>query len=121
QRLERRVSQKEESLDKKLDSLERKEERMANKEKQIEQTQHEIDLLYQKQVNELERISNLTIDEAKEIILSRAEQEVSHETAQLIKEIELRAKEEADKRAKNVITLAIQRCAADHVAETTVS
>lgn len=121
QRLERRVSHKEESLDKKLDSLERKEERMANKEKQIEQTQQEINQLYEDQVTELERVSNLTTEKAREIILSRTEQEVSHETAQLIKEIEQRAKEEADKRAKNVITLAIQRCAADHVAETTVS
>lgn len=121
QRHERRLLQKEESLDKKMDSLERKEERLTNKEKQIEQTQKEIDKLLQTQIAELERVSNLSMEEAKELILSRVEQEVRHETAQMIKEIEQRAKEEADKRAREIITLAIQRCAADHVAETTVS
>jgi len=121
QRQERRLLQKEETLDKKLDSLERKEEQIANKEKRIEETQTQIDQLYAQQVAELERISGLTTEDAKNIILSNVEQEVRHEVAQRIKDIEQQAKEEADKRAREVITLAIQRCAADHVAETTVS
>ncbi|CAM3361149.1 ribonuclease Y [Marinicrinis lubricantis] len=121
QRLERRLLQKEESLDKKIESLERKEEKLANKEKRIEETQEQIDEIYKQQVSELERISGLTMDDAKKIILQNVEQEVRHETAQMIKDIENQAKEEADKRAREVITLAIQRCAADHVAETTVS
>jgi ribonuclease Y len=121
QRLERRLLQKEESLDKKLESLERKEEKLTNKEKRIEETQEQIDEIMRKQVAELERISGLTTEEAKQILLGNVEQEVRHEMAQMIKEIEMEAKEEADKRAREVITLAIQRCAADHVAETTVS
>lgn len=121
QRQERRLLQKEESLDKKLESLERKEEQVANKEKRIEETQSQIDQIYKDQVSELERISALTMEDAKNIILTNVEQEVRHETAQLIKEIEQQAKEEGDKKAREVITLAIQRCAADHVAETTVS
>lgn len=121
QRLERRLLQKEESLDKKLESLERKEEKLTNKEKRIEETQEQIDEIMRKQVTELERISALTTEDAKQMLLGNVEQEVRHEMAQLIKEIEQQAKEEADKRAREVITLAIQRCAADHVAETTVS
>ncbi|MDU0201280.1 MULTISPECIES: ribonuclease Y [Paenibacillus] len=121
QRQERRLLQKEESLDKKLESLERKEEQVSNKEKRIEDTQNQIDQLYKSQVSELERISGLTMEEAKSIILTNVEQEVRHETAQLIKEIEQQAKEDGDKKAREIITLAIQRCAADHVAETTVS
>jgi ribonuclease Y len=121
QRQERRLLQKEESLDKKIESLERKEEQVANKEKRIEDTQAQIDQLYKSQVAELERISGLSAEEAKSIILTNVEQEVRHETAQLIKEIEQQAKEEGDKKAREIITLAIQRCAADHVAETTVS
>ncbi len=121
QRLERRLLQKEESLDKKIESLERKEEKVANKEKRIEETQEQIDDIYRKQVTELERISGLTTEDARKIILGNVEQEVRHETAQLIKDLEQRAKEEADKRARDIVSLAIQRCAADHVAETTVS
>lgn len=121
QRQERRLQQKEETLDKKLDSLERKEELLANKEKRVEETQHQIDGLYRKQVEELERISGLTQEEAKQLILSNVENEVRLEAAQLMKEIEQQAKEEADKKAREIITLSIQRCAADHVAETTVS
>jgi len=121
QRLERRLLQKEETLDKKLESLERKEEKLANKEKRIEETQEQINELLRRQQEELERISGLTLEEAKQTLLSSAEQEVRHEMAQMIKEIEQEAREEADKRAKEIITLAIQRCAADHVAETTVS
>ncbi|WP_027093576.1 ribonuclease Y [Cohnella thermotolerans] len=121
QRLERRLVQKEESLDRKLEALERKEEQVANKEKRIEETQDQIEKLYKQQISELERISNLTMEDAKQLILTTVEQEVRHETAQLIKDIEQQAKEEADKRARDIISLAIQRCAADHVAETTVS
>ncbi|ASS65645.1 MULTISPECIES: ribonuclease Y [Paenibacillus] len=121
QRLERRLLQKEESLDKKLEALERKEELVANKEKRIEETQDQIDSIYRQQQSELERISGLTTEDAKTIIFTNVEQEVRHETAQMIKEIEQQAKEEADKKARDIISLAIQRCAADHVAETTVS
>lgn len=121
QRIERRLQQKEESLDRKLEALERKEEQVANKEKRIEETQEQIEAIYRQQVQELERISNLSSEEARQIILSNVEQEIRHETAQMIKDIEQQAKEEADKKARNIISLAIQRCAADHVAETTVS
>lgn len=121
QRQERRLLQKEESLDKKLESLERKEEKVQNKEKRIEETQAQIDSIYKEQLTELERISSMTTEDARQMILSNVEQEVRHESAQLIKEIETQAKEEADKKAREIITLAIQRCAADHVAETTVS
>jgi ribonuclease Y len=121
QRQERRLLQKEETLDKKLESLELKEEQLANKERRIEETQKQIEELHRKQLTELERISGLTSEEAKQIILSNVEQEVRHETAQMIKQIETQAKEEADKKARDIIATAIQRCAADHVAETTVS
>lgn len=121
QRQERRLLQKEESLDKKIESQEQKEENLANKEKRLEETQDNIEQIYKKQVLELERVSGLSTEDAKQIILSNVEQEVRHETVQLIKQIEQQAKEEADKKAREIITLAIQRCAADHVAETTVS
>jgi len=121
QRLERRLLQKEESLDKKLEALECKEEQVACKEKQIIKTQEQIDIICQRQTLELERISNLTMEEARTIILTNVKQEVSHEMAQLIKEMEQQARQEADKRSRELITMAIQRCAADHVAETTVS
>lgn len=78
-------------------------------------------MIYKSQVTELERISNLTMEDARSIILTNVEQEVRHETAQMIKEIEQHTKEEADKKSREIITLTIQRCAADHVAETTVS
>jgi len=121
QRHERRLMQKEETLDKKIESLERKEDQVTIKEKRLEETQAKIDQLYREQVAELERISSLTMEEARAIILANVEKEVRHEAAQMIKDIEMQAKEEADKRARDIITLAIQRCAADHVAETTVS
>jgi ribonuclease Y len=121
QRLERRLLQKEETLDKKIESLERKEEHLSNKEKQIEETQAQTLRIQQQQVAELERISNLTQEEAKQMILNSVEQEVRHETAMLIKDIEQQAKQEADRKARDIISLAVQRCAADHVAETTVS
>ncbi len=120
-RQERRLLQKEETLDKKMESLERKEEKISNKEKRIEETQAQIDQLYKSQIAELERISGMSTEDAKQLILANVEQEVRHESAQLIKDIEQQAKEEGDKKAREIITLAIQRCAADHVAETTVS
>lgn len=121
QRQERRLVQKEETLDKKLESLEQKEEKLADKEKKAEEMQEKVNELYQKQLVELERVSGLSQEEARKMILATVEQEVRVETAQLIKDIEQQAKEESDKRARNIISLAIQRCAADHVAESTVS
>jgi len=120
-RLERRILQKEESLDKKIESLERKEESLQQKEKAVAETRAKVEEVLQEQIAELERISGLTSDDARKIILDNIEQEVRHESAIMIKEIEQQAKEDADKKAREVITTAIQRCAADHVAETTVS
>ena len=118
---ERRLLQKEENLDKKIDSFERKEEKLASKEARLNASQEKVDALYQKQVEELERLSGLTSDEAKQELLASLEDEVKHESAMLIKDLEQQAKDEADKKAREIISLAIQRCAADHVAETTVS
>ncbi|MBP1760010.1 MAG: metal dependent phosphohydrolase [Firmicutes bacterium] len=121
QRLERRLVQKEESLDRKIESLERKEENLHRKENEVEQLKEELNQIVGKEQAELERLSGMTSEEAKQLLLKRVEEDVRYESAILIKEIETRAKEEAEKRAKNIIALAIQRCAADHVAETTVS
>ena len=121
QRLERRLLQKEESLDRKIESLEHKEENLHRKETDVENQKEELNQLVGKEQAELERLSGMTSDEAKQLLLKRVEEEVRYESAIMIKDIETRAKEEAEKRAKNIIALAIQRCAADHVAETTVS
>ncbi len=121
QRLERRLLQKEENLDRKIDSLEKKEDILNRKEGEIEKSQEKINELYAKQLSELERVSNMTSEDAKRLLLTNVEEEIRHETAMLIKDIEQQAKEEADKKAREIISLAIQRCAADHVAETTVS
>ncbi|WP_088225351.1 ribonuclease Y [Desulfosporosinus sp. FKB] len=121
QRLERRLLQKEESLDRKIESIERKEENLHRKESEVDSLKEELNQLVDKEQAELERLSGMTSEEAKQLLLKRVEEEVRYESAIMIKEIETRAKEEAEKRAKNVISLAIQRCAADHVAETTVS
>lgn len=121
QRLERRLVQREESLDRKLEGLEKKEELLEKREKAIQATQEKLEETYQNQLRELERISGLTSEEARALLLSNVENEIRHETAVLIKNIEAEAKEEADKRARDIIAQAIQRCAADHVAETTVS
>ncbi len=121
QRLEKRVLQKEETLDRKLENFERKDAELERRDRSISEMQSKVEELYHSQKTELERISGLTRDEAKSIILSQVESEVRHESAMLTKEIELRAKEEGEKRAREIITTAIQRCAADHVAETTVS
>lgn len=120
QRLERRIIQREESLDKKSDSLEKREESISKKLQEIEELEGNIQELYSKQRNELERISGLTSEEAKQILLDEINREVKHEAAMMIKEVETKAKEEADKRAREIITCAIQRCAADHVSESTV-
>ncbi|MBU4554276.1 MAG: DUF3552 domain-containing protein, partial [Candidatus Desulforudis sp.] len=121
QRLERRLVQKEESLDRKLEGLEKKEEALGHKDAEMTKIRVDLDVLYRKQVHELERVSGLTTEEAKGILLRDVENEIQHETTILIKDLESRAKEEADRRARNIISLAIQRCAADHVAESTVS
>lgn len=121
QRSEKRLIQKEETLDKKYDALEQKEKSLQKTEAQIEKTRASVEALYQQQAAELERLANLTAEEAREQLLRKVEEEIEHETAVMIKDMESAAKEEADKRARNIISMAIQRCAADHVAETTVS
>lgn len=121
QRSERRLIQKEESMDRKLENIERKEESIVQKEQAIINKQKDLDTVISKQLEELERISGYTIDEAKAILLSNIEKEIRRDASIMIKDIESKAKEEADKKAKYIITNAIQRCAADHVAESTVS
>lgn len=121
QRLERRLVQKEEALERKSESIERKEDNLHRKEIELEELRAELAEVYAKQVAELERLSGLTSEEARNLLLASIEEEIKHDAAMMIKEIEAQAKDEADKRAREVITLAIQRCAADHVAETTVS
>ncbi len=121
QRQERRLVQKEESLDRKTEALERKEANLQRKEDEVEALKGHLEETYAKQIAELERLSGLTSEEARTLLLDIVEKEIRHETAMMIKEIEQQAKEEGDKRAREIVTLAIQRCAADHVAETTVS
>lgn len=121
QRLEKRILQKEEALDRKMETLERKEENLSRKEKNLDEQQEKLEQLIQAQQTELERISGLTSEEAKKIILKEVEDEVRHEAAMMIKEIEQQARDEAEKKAREIIATAIQRCAADHVTETTVS
>jgi ribonuclease Y len=128
QKQENRLLQKEENLDRKDESLnkrenllERKDDALSKKQQHIEEMESKVDEMVRNQQAEIERISGLTRDEAKSIILERTEQELAHDIAVMIKESENRVKEESDKKAKEVLSLAIQRCAADHVAETTVS
>lgn len=121
QKLERRYLQKEEALDKKVLTLETKEEKLAQKLKQVEEKEQEANDLYSQQIKELERISELTIEEAKNQLLADVEKDVKHDTVLLIKDIEGKAKEEANKKAKDILAYAIQKCAADYVAESTVS
>lgn len=121
QRLERRLVHKEEINDKKSETLEKKEESLLSFEKDLENKNSEIDLVLQKQVEELEKLSGLTSEDARELLLGNIKKEVTHETALMIKELENKAKFEADKKAKEIVSLAIQKCAADFVAETTVS
>ena len=118
---EHRLQQKEETIDKKLDNIERKEQSITAKEQNITKKQKNLDELHQKQLAELERISGYTRDEAKDILLQQVESEIRVEASQLIRDIETEAKEEGEKKAKEIIAGAIQRCAADHVAESTVS
>ena len=121
QRSERRVVQKEENLDKKLESIERREAGFAAKEEEINKQKAQVAKLNEERLQELERISGLTSEQAKEYLLKTVEEDVKLDTAKLIKEMENKAKEEADKKAKEYVVTAIQKCAADHVAETTIS
>ena len=121
QRSERRVVQKEENLDKKLESIERREAGFAAKEEEINKQKAQVAKLNEERLQELERISGLTSEQAKEYLLKTVEEDVKLDTAKLIKEMEHRVKEEADKKAKEYVVTAIQKCAADHVAETTIS
>ena len=121
QRYERRVQQKEENIDKKADAIEKREASLAAKEEAINKMKIEVSKLNEQRVQELERISGLTSEQAKDYLLKIVEDEVKHETAVMIKEMESRAKEEADKKAREYVVNAIQRCAADHVSETTIS
>ena len=120
-RTERRLSQKEENLDKKSESLERKNELLDKKLKENDAVREQIEALLKKEEAILEQISGISAEEAKEELISRVESEVKHELAQRLSDLEAQFKEEADEKAKNIISLAIQRCAADHVAETTIS
>lgn len=121
QRMERRLIQKEETLERKVDTLEKRDEHLNKREKDIEKAHEAVAELHARQTAEIERISGLSWEDAKKILLDLVEQEIKQETAQLIKDIETQAREEGDKRARDIISLAIQRCAADHVVETTVS
>ena len=121
QRYEKRVLSKEESLDKKSDAIERREAAFTAKEEHLRQREAKVEELSKQRVQELERISGLTSEQAKEYLLKTVEDDVKHDTAKMIKEMEAQAKEEADKKAKEYVVTAIQRCAADHVAETTIS
>ena len=118
---ERRLVQKEESIDRKLENIERKEESITNKEESIKTKQKELERVIEQQMEELEKISGYSVEEAKSILLANTEKEIRSEAAVMIKDITTKAKDEADKKAKEIITGAIQRCAADHVAESTVS
>ena len=121
QRYEKRVLNKEEAIERKSESLEKKENSLKNKEEKLAEAQTKVDELSEKRVQELERISGLTSEQAKEYLLKTVEEEVKIETAKLVKELESQAKEEADKKAKEIVVNAIQKCATDHVSETTIS
>ncbi|MGE5589649.1 MAG: ribonuclease Y [Bacillota bacterium] len=121
QRQERRLVQKEEQLDRKVESLEKKEEGVARKERDLDRLQQELEAKLAEQVTELERISGMSTDEARRVLLANVEQEARQDAAALIRQIEAEAKEEAEKKAREIIVTAIQRYAADHSAETTVS
>ena len=121
QHYENRVLSKEENLDKKQAALEKREAALVSKEEKINERSREVDSLYDKGIAELERIAGLSTEEAKEFLLQSVEEDVKHDTARLIKELEAEAREEADKKAREYVVSAIQRCAADSVAESTVS
>ena len=120
-RSERRIQQKEENIDKKTDAIERREQSLAQREENLNKKKEEVDKLSAQRLTELERISGLTSDQAKELVIQTVEEEVKHEIAMKIKEAEVQAKEEAEKKAKEYVVTAIQRCAADHVSESTIS
>jgi len=120
-RVERRIIQKEEMIDKKTENMEKKEQVLLEKEKETEKTQQDLQMVLSQQLKELERLSGLSSEEAKELLLYNVSQQIRQETAVLIRNIENEAKEEADKKAKNIVSLAIQKCAADVVSESTVS
>ena len=121
QKQERRLQQKEENLDRKTDALEKKNEQLTKKMSDLDKLREEVALVKRSQLEMLEKISGYTIEEAKAYLIQNIETEVTHEAAMKIKEIEAKYKEEADEKAREYISLAIQRCAADHVAEATVS
>ncbi len=121
QRMEKRLLSREENLDKKTEAVEKKEANLSRKEQELEKLKREVSDLEAKRTQELERLSGLTSEQAKEYLLRTVEDEVKHETAVMIKELETRAKEEADKKAKEYVVTAIQKCAADQVSETTIS
>lgn len=121
QRSERRILQREETLDKKQDNMEAREEALNNKTAELQHLQDELMLGQQRQLSELERIAAMTQDEACQMLVSRIQKEAYHDAAGMVRDIEARAKEEGEKKARNIIALAIQKCAADHVAESTVS
>lgn len=118
---ERRLIQKEEGIDRKTENIDRREEGLAIKEQKLQEKEKELDSFITKQIEELERISGYSVEDAKQLLLSNVEKEIRYEASVMIKDIEMKAKEEGDKKAKEIITGAIQRCAADHVAESTVS
>jgi ribonucrease Y len=121
QRQERRLQQREESLERKIEAFEQRERKLAGRERSLEQAQEELEVVKREQLKELERISQMTEEQAKEVLLTRIENEVRSEAARRIRAIEEEAREEADARAREIITLAIQRCASDQVAEAVVS
>ena len=121
QRYEKRVLNKEEAVEKKADALDKKENSLKSKEEELAETKEKVDKLSEQRVQELERISGLTSEQAKEYLLKTVEEEIKIETAKLVKELETQAKEEADKKAKELVINAIQKCATDHVSETTIS
>ncbi|MDD6571989.1 MAG: ribonuclease Y, partial [Thermoflexaceae bacterium] len=121
QRYERRVLSKEETLDKKIEAVEKRDQSITRKEEELDKQKQVVEELSAKRQQELERISGLTSEQAKEYLLKTVEEEVKHDTAIMIKEADSRAKEECEKKAREYVVTAIQKCAADHVAETTIS
>ena len=121
QRAERRVNQREETLDKKADNMEAREESLNKKQAEIQKMREEAEEYHSRQFSELERIAGMTQDEAKQQLVERIQKDAFHDAAAMVRDIETRAKEEGEKKARNIIALAIQKCAADHVAESTVS
>ena len=120
-RIERRLNQREEVLDKKIDQAEAKDAQLTKKLKEVSKMKEDIAELHEKEVAELEKISGMTTEEAKELLVEKVEHEARHDMAVMLRDIETKAKNEAEKKARNILSLAIQKCAADHVAEATVS